>query len=1016
MSDPLAPLSVDPNDFIWIDVETRSTEDVTVHGAARHCANGRVTVVAYAIGDGPVKDWCLTDWTPGKKLSWAMAPADLLEALARVRGGTAWFVAWNAAFEYHAFTRGMRGLGFEVHWMIDAMAQAMRSHLPADLKGAAKAVGLTQKQDSGKALIKMFAVEGNGVTPQTHPAEWEAFRSYARDDVAAMRDVFNATMPLHRRMWEEYWASERINHRGVAVDLPFVRGAAALAVRLAQKANADVETLTGGKIRTVRQNAAMLDWIRFELRHLPEVDRILTREYELIEGEDGGQESVAKYSLGREKVEALIAYLERLDDTEGLTDAEWNVLQVLEVRLYGASATPAKYQKILNLVDGDGRLKGQYVYCGAPATTRFSSKAVQIHNLSRDTVGSLDDEVDAIELIAEKGAAAFVDIQKKHGYVGKALSRLIRPAFIAPPKKTLVFTDLSSIEAVVCPWLTDDEDAEPLLEGIRAYHRDPSLPDMYRIQAGKMLGKDPFDITKGERQSHGKTVQLAMQFLGGVGSLHNMGRIYRVHFDDDEAKDIVDRWRAENKWAVRFGERVWEGVLWCMENPGEPRTAGRITLVYDADYLRGTLFAVLPNGDPLLYTGIAWRDVTTKDKETGAEKTEKRLTVRKGRGIAPIWKGEFCLAADTQVLTNGGWKPIVDVSLTDLVWDGIEFVTHDGLCFQGKKCTIPLNGVRMTPNHKVLTEEHGWYAAAQCEGLYGVAVRMPDGCSEDRRGADQRPREVADGEMAFSVRLRIGGREDRRGSGTAGRAGWLALGGAVRAEEAERRSQDARHVEAPGLHCVAECEAAVRTADLSCVAQLRGTRNQDVRPLADVRELLVRHGADMACRSDAGPREQRRALRTRQLPLGGHGDAGSQSSRCAAGEHGASSPRDRDRTDNAAVSLAPEPVYDLLNAGPRSRFVVRGDSGPFIVSNCNNFTQATAAALLRNALRVLDQDSGLSVVMHTHDEICVEVPLADVDAADALLLEVMTARPDWAPGLPIAAEPTRCDWYTKTKG
>jgi len=725
MSDPLAPLSTDPSRFCFIDVETRSTEDVTIHGAARHNAHGRVTVVAYAIGDGPVKDWVLEDWTPGRKLDWANAPDDLLDALQEVEEGRKWFVAHNCSFEFYAFTRGMVGLeDFRVEWMIDSMIQGMRSHLPADLAGAAKAVGLTQKQASGKALIRLFAVEGNGVTPQSHPVEWAQFREYARDDVAAMRDVFFATLPLHRRMWEEFWASERINHRGVAVDLPFVRGAAALAARLMETANSDIQRLTGGAIKTVRQNAAILDWIRSRLAHLPEVDRILTREFEIVEDEDGERESVPKYSLGREIVEALMAYLDKLDEAQGLTDAEWAVLQVLEVRLYGASATPAKFQKILDTVDIDGRLKNQYVYCGASATTRFSSKGVQIHNLSRDTVGSMDDEIDAIELITEKGADAYEEIQKRWGYVGKVLSRLIRPAFVAPEGETLVFTDLSSIEAVVCPWLTDDEDAEPLLDAIRANHRDPSNPDMYRVQAGGMLGKDPFEVTKAERQSHGKTVQLACQFLGGKGSLFNMGRIYRVHFEDDEAQEIIDRWRGENKWAMRFGDRIWEGALWCMDNPGQPRAAGRVTLVYDPDYLRGTLFMVLPNGDPLLYTGIAWREVKVKDKATGEEKVETRLTVRKGRGMSPIWKGELV----------------------------------------------------------------------------------------------------------------------------------------------------------------------------------------------------------------------------------------------------------------------------------------------------NNATQATAAALLRNALRVLDQMGSPVVVMHTHDEICVGTPVGDVDRADEVLLRVMTERPDWAPGLPITAEPTRCDWYTKTLG
>jgi DNA polymerase bacteriophage-type len=667
----LEPLSTDPNDFVFCDVETRSTEDVTVHGAARHTANGKVTILAYAIGDGPVKDWCVPDFESGTKLDWNDAPEDLLDALQEVEEGRKWFVAHNAGFEFNAFTRAMTGLeDFRVEWMIDTMVQAMRSHLPGDLAGAAKAVGLTQKQTAGKSLIKKFADAAGDATPQTHPEEWEQFRSYARDDVAATRDIFFATMPLHRRMWEEYWASERVNHRGVPVDLAFVRGAAALAERLMKTANADIKRLTGGKINTVRQNAALLDWIRYELRHLPEVDRLLTSEFNIEEDDEGERVSVPKYSLGRGLVEGLIDYLDRLDKEQGLTDAEWTVMQVLEVRLFGASATPAKYQKILDMVDRDGRLKGQYVYCGAPATTRYSSKAVQIHNLSRDTVGDLDDEIDAIELITEKGAGAYEEIQARWGYVGRVLSRLIRPAFVAEEGKTFLFCDWASIQAIICPWITADENADDLLDAIRANHADPSLPDMYKIQAAKMLGKAPEDVTKAERQSHGKTVSLAFQFLGGEGSLENMGRIYRVHFEDHEKTEAKERWRAENRWATRFGEKVWEGVLWCMENPGQAREVGRMTFVYDAGYMKGTLFCVLPNGDPLIYTGIKWRDVTVKDKQTGEEKTETRLTVWKGRGVQPIWKGEFVnnfvqgfeaamLRHCLRVLEQIGWPVVV---------------------------------------------------------------------------------------------------------------------------------------------------------------------------------------------------------------------------------------------------------------------------------------------------------------------------------------------------------------------
>jgi DNA polymerase len=256
VSDDLEPLSTDPNGWLFADVETRSWEDVTVHGAYRNMAKGRITVFTYALGDGPVNDWVLEDWTPGRKLDWRDAPTDLLAAFAEVQAGRKWVVAWNSNYEFNAFTRGMVGLeNFRVEWMVDAMVQASRSHLPADLMGAAKAIGGVQKQTAGKALIRLFADEAGTVTPQSHPVEWQQFREYARDDVAAMRDVFFATMPLTRREWREAWAVDAINHRGVPVDVEFVRQAVGLSEKLTETSNADISRLTKGKIRTVNQSA-----------------------------------------------------------------------------------------------------------------------------------------------------------------------------------------------------------------------------------------------------------------------------------------------------------------------------------------------------------------------------------------------------------------------------------------------------------------------------------------------------------------------------------------------------------------------------------------------------------------------------------------------------------------------------------------------------------------------------------------------------------------------------------------
>jgi DNA polymerase len=79
-----------------------------------------------------------------------------------------------------------------------------------------------------------------------------------------------------------------------------------------------------------------------------------------------------------------------------------------------------------------------------------------------------------------------------------------------------------------------------------------------------------------------------------------------------------------------------------------------------------------------------------------------------------------------------------------------------------------------------------------------------------------------------------------------------------------------------------------------------------------------------------------------------------------------------------------------------------------------NVTQATAASLLRRALRALDDGSeAWEVVMHVHDEIVLESDLEAADAAEARLMEVMLEVPPWANGLPLAAKPWRSKRFKK---
>lgn len=60
-----------------------------------------------------------------------------------------------------------------------------------------------------------------------------------------------------------------------------------------------------------------------------------------------------------------------------------------------------------------------------------------------------------------------------------------------------------------------------------------------------------------------------------------------------------------------------------------------------------------------------------------------------------------CIAEGSLVLTDRGLTPIENVGVADKVWDGVEFVRHDGVVYKGQKEVMFYDGLTATPDHKV---------------------------------------------------------------------------------------------------------------------------------------------------------------------------------------------------------------------------------------------------------------------------------------------------------------------------
>jgi DNA polymerase bacteriophage-type len=335
----------------------------------------------------------------------------------------------------------------------------------------------------------------------------------------------------------------------------------------------------------------------------------------------------------------------------GLAPDEMKAREAATLRLYGAGASPKKFAR-LAAQQVDSVLRDQYRFAGAGQTGRMSSKAAQLHNLTRDVLGE-DGAAEAplVDAIAEGCSyAALVAADPIDVPAGRKLALIVRPAFVAGPGKTFVWSDWSTIEARITPWLAASPDAEKVLDIFRANDADPTRPDIYTVAAAGILHKDPSAATKAERNI-GKVSTLALGFGGSVGALQKMALNYRIHLEDAEARRIVDAWREANPWAREFwgahrnGESfgLWGAAMRAWEIPGQITTAGRIAFTYREDYLGGALFMALPSGRLLTYPRPRWRDVDILDRD-GKPTGEKRheLSFARAHARAKLWHGTLC--------------------------------------------------------------------------------------------------------------------------------------------------------------------------------------------------------------------------------------------------------------------------------------------------------------------------------------------------------------------------------------
>lgn len=473
--------------ILWVDFETRSHCDLISRGGYNYAqdASTEVLCMSYAFDDGDV-----TTWTPDQPFPDA------------VRNFKGQIRAHNAAFERLIFWYVLQ-INFDLTQFYCTATQARANCLPASLEDIGRALSSNMRKDHrGKQLIRLMCIPPFN----TDPTLMAEMINYCEQDVKVMRTISGAMRQLSDDELADYHVSERINDRGILIDVPLAKSAIQYASAELEEIQALVADITQGEITSVR-SPKMRQWVQ---------DRVGEEALKLMwNGE--------KYSIDKTVRANLLALAE--ENPDEVPNEVADVIQSAD-DLWASSV--AKFNRLSQLADEeDNRLRGAFVFAGGSATGRAASYGAQIHNLTRKCA---KDPAEVRQAMVRGHAI----VPKFGRRITDVLKGMLRPAIIPAEGKSLVVADWAAIEARCNPWLSNDKRADEVLDVFR------SGRDIYIREAAAIFHVPEAEVGKDKRQ------------IGKIAILSCFTAKTKV-LTDNGVKDIVD---------VLLTDKLWDGISW----------------------------------------------------------------------------------------------------------------------------------------------------------------------------------------------------------------------------------------------------------------------------------------------------------------------------------------------------------------------------------------------------------------------------------------------------------------------
>lgn len=546
--------------MIYIDFETRSKIDLKTSGSWVYSLHPSTEVLcmAFTKDDREVRVWKPTD-----KIN--------LDSLRNLLTGEL-VEAHNAFFERAIWENIMvPRFGFpeikSEQWRCSA-AKAAYHAIPRSLENAGAALELsTIKDTTGKRVMMQLARPRNKSDSfyeiTDAPDKFEKLYEYCKQDVEAERAIANALSELPEKELRIWQLDQKINHRGVPIDVGAVNSAIKMLNEYSERLNVEAVTIFGEDeyetIRTtenvfvgyredpladlkqaVKESAERLGLYVDDEEDDAIYEEQIVEEKKLIKRKPKSTNQRAKVlEWCADNGERVLDYT-KAGVAAALTKVENpRVKRILEIRQALGKTSTAKYEAMLNSVAPDGRIRDTLMYHGA-ATGRWAGKKVQFQNLPKGSIKNMDD---AVELIKSENTEA---IEFLHGDFMPFMAGAIRGMVKASEGKMLVVADFAAIEARVLGWLAG---SELMLQQFR------NGVDLYKEMASKIYNVSVEEVTSDQRQL-GKAAILGAGYGMGAPKFLDTCLSWGIKIDEALAKTAIATYR-ETYPEVR---NLWENM------------------------------------------------------------------------------------------------------------------------------------------------------------------------------------------------------------------------------------------------------------------------------------------------------------------------------------------------------------------------------------------------------------------------------------------------------------------------